>query len=54
MMARNSDVYGTQTFDQAIFAMLRDGVIDREQALRSVNNPDELEMRLSGILAGTG
>jgi twitching motility protein PilT len=54
MMARNADVYGTQTFDQAIFKLLQDGKIDREQALRSVNNPDELEMRLSGILAGTG
>jgi Tfp pilus assembly ATPase PilU len=47
-------VYGTQTFDQAIFKLLQEGKIDREQALRSVNNPDELEMRLSGILAGTG
>jgi twitching motility protein PilT len=53
MMARNSEVYGTQTFDQAIFKLLKAGTIDRDQALRSVNNPDELEMRLSGILAGT-
>ncbi len=54
MMSRNTEVYGTQTFDQAIYKLLEAGTIDREQALRSVNNPDELEMRLSGILAGTG
>jgi len=53
LMARNAKVYGTQTFDQAIYQLLQDGAIEHEQALRSVNNPDELEMRLSGILSGS-
>jgi twitching motility protein PilT len=52
-MARNKDVYGTQTFDQAVYDLLQAGTIDREQALRSVNNPDELELRLQGISSGT-
>ena len=52
LMARNQKVYGTQTFDQAVFALLESGVIDKEQALRSVNNPDELELRLQGIVSG--
>ena len=49
LMARNHTVYGTQTFDQAVFSLLQEGIIDKEQALRSVNNPDELELRLQGI-----
>ena len=52
MMARNHQVYGTQTFDQAVFALLEQGIIDKENALRSVNNPDELELRLQGIQSG--
>ena len=49
LMARNHTVYGTQTFDQAVFSLLKDGIIDKEHALRTVNNPDELELRLQGI-----
>jgi len=52
LMARNHTVYGTQTFDQAVYALLKRGVIDKEQALRSVNNPDELELKLQGIHSG--
>jgi twitching motility protein PilT len=52
LMARNHTVYGTQTFDQAVYALLQDGVIDKEQALRSVNNPDELELKIQGIHSG--
>lgn len=52
LMARNHTVYGTQTFDQAVFKLLQDGVIDKAEALRSVNNPDELELRLQGIQSG--
>ena len=52
LMARNRHVYGTQTFDQAVFHLLDDGVIDKEHALRAVNNPDELELRLQGIQSG--
>ncbi|MEC9391283.1 MAG: type IV pilus twitching motility protein PilT [Myxococcota bacterium] len=49
LMARNHTVYGTQTFDQAVYSLLQDGVIDKEQALRAVNNPDDLELRIQGI-----
>jgi twitching motility protein PilT len=52
LMARNSKVYGTQTFDQAVYDLLERGIIDKEQALRSVNNPDDLELRLQGIHSG--
>ena len=52
LMARNRNVYGTQTFDQAVFHLLEDGIIDKDSALRAVNNPDELELRLQGIQSG--
>ncbi len=48
-IARGHKVYGTQTFDQAVFSLLKRGLIDEESALRSVNNPDELSLRLRGI-----
>jgi len=48
-MVQGHHVYGTQTFDQAVYALLQAGKITEEQALRSVNNPDELELKLQGI-----
>lgn len=48
-MARGRDRIGTQTFDQAVLDLVQRDVVSREVALRFVNNPDELELRLSGI-----
>ncbi len=48
-IARGADVIGSQTFDQAVYGLLQKKCINREQALRSVNNPDELELKLQGI-----
>jgi len=48
-MARGRDRIGTQTFDQAVLDLVRREVVDKDVALRFVNNPDELELRLSGI-----
>ncbi len=48
-MAAGTKVYRTQTFDQAVYRLLKDGVIDEEAALKAVNNPDELSLRLRGI-----
>lgn len=48
-VARGSEVVGSQTFDQAVYGLLQSKRINREQALRSVNNPDELELKLQGI-----
>jgi len=51
-IARTSEVHGTQTFDQSVYGLLKRGQISKEQALRSVNNPDELELKLQGIEHG--
>lgn len=48
-IAQGSRIYGTQTFDQAVFRLLKGGVVEERDALRSVNNPDELALRLRGI-----
>ncbi len=42
-------IYGTQTFDQAVYRLLTDDIIEEAVALRTVNNPDELQLRLRGI-----
>jgi twitching motility protein PilT len=48
-MAKGHKAYGTQTFDQAVYRLLKAGVIEEAEALKSVNNPDELALRLRGI-----
>lgn len=48
-MARGASQYGTQTYDQSIFRAIHAGLIDVDTGLRYANNPDELQLRLSGI-----
>ncbi|MBL8618818.1 MAG: type IV pilus twitching motility protein PilT [Deltaproteobacteria bacterium] len=48
-IAQGSRIYGTQTFDQSVFRLLKAGIVEERDALRSVNNPDELALRLRGI-----
>jgi twitching motility protein PilT len=43
--------YGMQTFDQSVLALLREGSITEEEALKNCNNPNELELKLKGISA---
>jgi len=49
IMARSKSVYGTQTFDQSIFELLKDGIISEATARRFVSNRDELDLRLAGF-----
>ena len=39
-----------QTFDQSVLGLLRDGLITEEEALKNCNNPNELALKLKGIL----
>lgn len=48
-MARGASQYGTQTYDQSIFRAIQAGLIDVDAGIRYANNPDELQLRLSGI-----
>ncbi len=51
IVAEGVTQYGMQTFDQSVLALLRDGVITEEEALRNCNNPNELSLKLKGISA---
>lgn len=44
--------YGTQTFNQAIHALYKGGLISFEEAMLNADNPDELKLELRGITKG--
>jgi len=46
------EYYGTQTFNQSLVQLVRDGVIDYEDGLAAADNPDELKLALRGITKG--
>jgi len=48
-MAKGSQLYGTQTFDQAIYRLIKHGKVTKEDGFRYANNPDEVQLRLSGL-----
>jgi twitching motility protein PilT len=52
LIAEGVTQYGMQTFDQSVLALLREGLISEEDALKNCNNPNELGLKLKGI-AGT-
>ena len=41
--------YGMQTFDQALYQLITNGVVNQENGLRFAHNPDELALRLAGM-----
>ena len=41
--------YRSQTFDQSLFKLLQDGRISHEEAIQNATNPDDFELKLSGI-----
>jgi len=50
-LAEGFTQYHTQTFDQSVLSLLRDALITEEEALKNCNNPNELSLKLKGILA---
>lgn len=48
-IATGTSQYGTQTFDQSIFALYERGDVSRCTALRSASNPDEFKLRMQGV-----
>jgi len=41
--------YGMQTFDQHLYALVNEERVTRDDAVRYANNPDELELKMSGL-----
>jgi twitching motility protein PilT len=46
--------YGTQTFNQALHALYKSGLVSFEDALLNADNPDELKLEIRGITKGKG
>lgn len=48
-IAQGHTTYGTQTFDQSLMFLLKNGFITYEEALRQSSNPDDFALRVKGI-----
>ena len=48
-ITKGSKIYGCQSFDQAVYRLLKNNLITQAAAMAAVNNPDELALRLRGI-----
>ncbi len=46
------EIYGTQTFDQALLDLIRKGEISHEVALEYASNPADLKLKLQGVGRG--
>ncbi|MDR1612553.1 MAG: type IV pilus twitching motility protein PilT [Planctomycetota bacterium] len=46
--------YGMQTFNQSLYKMTEDGIIDRETAMANSETPNELALRFKGVVRGSG
>jgi twitching motility protein PilT len=44
--------YGTQTFAQSLVTLVRDGLIEVDDAMAQADSPDELKLALRGIMRG--
>jgi twitching motility protein PilT len=42
--------YGMQTFDQSIMNLFKQGMISFEEAMANASNPDDLDLRMKGIV----
>ena len=49
ILAEGYTQYHTQTFDQSVLTLMRDGLITEEEALKNCNHPNELLLKLKGI-----
>jgi len=46
------DIYGTQTFDQALLDLLREGRITEEITLEYATNPSDMKLKMEGVGKG--
>jgi twitching motility protein PilT len=46
------EIYGTQTFDQALLDILRRGEITEETALEYATNPADMKLKMQGVGKG--
>ncbi|RLA62221.1 MAG: type IV pili twitching motility protein PilT [Epsilonproteobacteria bacterium] len=48
-LEEGKDIYGTQTFDQALLDLFREGTIDQETVLSNATSPADIKLKLQGI-----
>ena len=48
-IAEGKTLYGMQTFDQSLFAMFKEGLIDYAEAKKNASNPADFELKFKGI-----
>jgi twitching motility protein PilT len=53
LVAEGATQYGMQTFDQSVLGLIRDGLITEEEGLRNCSKPNELILKLKGILGAS-
>jgi twitching motility protein PilT len=46
------EVYGSQTFDQSLYELWKRGLITKEDAIKYATKPDDLKLKMEGIIAG--
>ncbi len=46
------ETYGTQTFDQSLYELWKNGLISQEMAIKYATRPDDLKLRMAGITSG--
>lgn len=49
-LADSKEVYGTQTFDQALLDLYYDGVISEDEAVANATSPDNIKLVINGVL----
>ena len=48
---KGKEIYGSQTFDQSLYDLWRKGFITREDALKYATRPDDLRLKMEGIVS---
>jgi twitching motility protein PilT len=48
-IAAGTSQYGMQTFDQAIYSLVSEGLVSVEEALRWASNVEEFKLKVQGI-----
>jgi twitching motility protein PilT len=52
-LAEGKEIYGTQTFDQALLDHYYSGAISEDEAVRNATSPDNLKLVIHGV-SGVG
>jgi len=50
---QGKSVYGSQSFDQALYDLYESGLVTFEEALRNVKRPDDFKLKVKGVSSST-